>query len=109
MISSKTKTPFSFAAVILAAQLMIVGIFSWQLPPQIPLWYSLPYGRAQLADRLWFLIIPALSLAGFLVFWLLSKLGRNFLAIYLQLLAWLVALISFLGLVAMIHIVILVL
>ena len=37
-------------------------IIFWQLPPQIPLFFSHASGQNQLADKWWFIAIPLLSI-----------------------------------------------
>jgi hypothetical protein len=94
----------STGVVLLLVQGLLAGIFIWQLPAEIPLFYSMPLGEAQLADRQWFLMLPGVSL-GFLVLnWLLVRYGQRIDATLSTVVAWLNALVIFLGLVAQLHI-----
>ncbi|MGB9911464.1 MAG: hypothetical protein ACPLKP_02555 [Microgenomates group bacterium] len=53
--------------LIIFLQLGII-IFSWQnLPPQIPLFYSLPWGKERLSSSLSLFILPIFSLGIFLI------------------------------------------
>ena len=45
----------------------IVAFSLSRLPPQIPLWYSLPWGEGQLAPKIALFVLPAISLV-FLIF-----------------------------------------
>lgn len=50
---------------IILGLLSIVLLFSmWQrLPPEVPFWYSRPWGETQLAHPLWLLLLPLGSLS----------------------------------------------
>ncbi|OGY18957.1 MAG: hypothetical protein A2784_02395 [Candidatus Chisholmbacteria bacterium RIFCSPHIGHO2_01_FULL_48_12] len=37
---------------------MMVAVTYRRLPPEIPLWFSRPWGAAQLAPKLWVVILP---------------------------------------------------
>jgi hypothetical protein len=51
------------AFILSLAQLLLI-LSTWQLlPPQIPLYYSLPWGDSQLAQPIAIFILPASSLA----------------------------------------------
>lgn len=57
---AQTTTKFTIIIVIAAT-----AILAWrwnQLPPQVPLWYSKPWGEEQLAQPLWLLLLPGGSL-----------------------------------------------
>lgn len=107
--ADRATTGWRWSGVFLLVQLLFTGIFAWQLPPQIPLFYSLPYGSSQLADRGWFLMLPAFSVVVFLLHWVLISWGRRFMGIYIELLSWLSTLLLFLITVAMVHVTLLVL
>ncbi|HBC72372.1 MAG: hypothetical protein UX91_C0001G0079 [Candidatus Amesbacteria bacterium GW2011_GWB1_47_19] len=50
-------------AGVVAAGLGIGGFFGREIPPEVPLWYSRPWGGEQLAKPVW-LILPILLSAG---------------------------------------------
>lgn len=102
----KMKGGYHVLFVLLA--LVMTGVFWWQLPPQIPLYYSLPYGPQQLADRVWFFVLPGLALAFFGLSSLLARITTKS-VIYPQMIQWLFALCLFLINLAMIHIIFIVL
>lgn len=55
------------AIIFLIAQVLLI-IFSWQrLPPELPLFYSQPWGKGQLTSPTGLLLLPFLSLAVVLV------------------------------------------
>lgn len=39
----------------------LVGVFWKLLPPEVPLWYSRPWGQAQLAGPAWLLVLPTIT------------------------------------------------
>lgn len=45
-----------------AAGMGLVVVFGKMLPPELPLWYSRPWGTAQLASPGWLWIVPGLAL-----------------------------------------------
>lgn len=54
--------------------LIIISIFYTKLPPEIPLWYSLPWGETRLATPLWLFLLPVSSLMSFFINTLLALL-----------------------------------
>lgn len=58
--------------ILLLGQILIILIFIRQLPPQIPLFYSRPWGNEQLSPFWGISILPGLSLLVFLLNSLLS-------------------------------------
>lgn len=48
-------------AVVVVGYGVLFGFWKW-LPAEVPLWYSHPWGLAQLAQPKWLLIIPSLIL-----------------------------------------------
>ena len=101
-------TSFLYGWILLSLNIIISAVFWWQLPNQIPLFYSLPYGEPQLASREWFLLLPGLSV--------LLTVGNIFLGrlvvqskIFLDIVTWLHLLGLFLLTVAMVHILFIVL
>jgi len=50
---------------IIALFVLSVGLLIWKwraLPPQVPIWYSRPWGASQLASPFWLLILPVASI-----------------------------------------------
>jgi hypothetical protein len=85
----------------------LVGLFIWQLPPEIPLWYSLPAGTMQLSAREWFLLLPGLSLGIGIVNLIMIRIGAAAVKVYASLMMWLTTLIIFMATIAMLHIILL--
>lgn len=49
--------------LLIAVQVIAIAI-SWKnLPPMVPLWYSLPWGDEQLASPIWLTVLPGGSIA----------------------------------------------
>lgn len=69
MIKTRNKTIslcLRFNFFFLVAQGAILALFWRKLPPQVPLFYSRPWGRDQLVSPVGLLVLPALSLLIFL-------------------------------------------
>lgn len=45
--------------------LLVISIFYTRLPPEIPLWYSLPWGSERLSTPIWLFLLPVASLFSF--------------------------------------------
>jgi hypothetical protein len=84
--------------------MIITGVFWWQLPPEIPLFYSLPYGVSQLAGRGWFLLLPGYSVLVYLIGQLLMRWNLKS-TLFAPMISWLQTLCLFLATLVMIHIV----
>lgn len=99
---------FVYGWILVGLNIIISAVFWWQLPVQIPLFYSLPYGDPQLAAREWFFLLPGLSILLLMGYLLLSRLvvGSK---IFLNIIRWLHLLGLFLLTVAMVHILFIVL
>lgn len=50
-----------FGFILLTAQLVILALFWTKLPPQVPLFYSRPWGKEQLVSPIALLILPTIS------------------------------------------------
>lgn len=56
----------AFSLIALSLGIFLIG-FSWsRLPPEVPLYFSRPWGQEQLAPKFQIIILPALSLGIFL-------------------------------------------
>lgn len=94
---------------IVAGLNIVIGlIFWWQLPVEIPLFYSLPYGTAQLAAREWFFLLPGLSVLLLVGLTLISRV-RIQSKIFFAIIRWLHLLSLSLLTIAMVHILVIVL
>ena len=93
------------SALLLLGQWLLLGFFVWQLPPEIPLFFSLPTGSQQLANRSWYLILPSLSIVIFVVHLVLIRFSSNYVKVYGEIIAWGAALAIFLATIAMINVV----
>ena len=98
----------NLAVVVSLLFIVIMGgfffIFYRQLPPQVPLFYSRPWGERQLVSPSTLLFLPSLSLAVLIINILISR----FLMAYpflINVLFWSGALFSFLSLIDLIKII----
>ena len=53
----------NLALVGLISSLLFLGLSWFKLPPQVPLFYSLPWGKEQLASPVFLWLLPGSSLA----------------------------------------------
>jgi len=107
-LSQKTSFGYGYGLLLVLFSLIVTLVFWWRLPPQVPLFYSLPYGVSQLATKEWFFILPGLSTLTWLGYLILSKQSVKS-GIYIQLMKWLFLLSLFLLAIAIIHVLFLVL
>ncbi len=49
---------FQASLIIVAIQLVLIAALWRFIPPQVPLFYCLPWGQEQLADKIWLFLIP---------------------------------------------------
>lgn len=87
---------------------IMVVTFYWQLPPEIPLFYSLLTGELQLADKMWFWLVPAMVTILGLINLLFIRMAQRLHVIAQQMIAWLTVLMVFMSMVAMFYVIILV-
>lgn len=102
----QTVDKFTFLLIISAFAIII---WQWnKLPPQVPLWYSRPWGDDQLAHPLWLLVFPISSLIWYVVnFFFVAKFVLPY-RIFVQILyisSLTVTVLSFISLVKIIFIV----
>ena len=65
--------------IFLLFQLLVILIFWRKLPPEVPLFYSQPWGKEQLASPWMLLILPGLTLVVFLINFAFSSLTKKYL------------------------------
>jgi len=99
---------FLYGWILVGLNLIISAVFWWQLPDEIPLFYSLPYGAAQLQSRQWFFLLPGLSLFLLFDYLLVSRLTVSS-KIFYSIMKWLHLLGLFLLTIALVHILVIVL
>lgn len=102
--SQAVTTNRGYGLLILIINVVITLVFWWQLPPEIPLYYTMPYGKSQLAAKIWFLLLPLLSIVCFAMGQFLAKLKLRS-SLFSVMIGWLETLCLFLLMLAMIHIV----
>ncbi len=104
VIQLSTKFIFFFFAASLAAI-----IWRWRiLPPLVPLWYSRPWGAAQLAQPVWLFILPLGALCIYLINLLISIYLMSEYLIFTQILflsSFLINLLSFIAVVKILFLV----
>jgi hypothetical protein len=99
---------FLYGWILVGLNLIISAVFWWQLPDQIPLFYSLPFGLAQLQSRQWFFLLPGLSVFLLFDYLLISRLMVSS-SLFYSIIKWLHLLGLLLLTIALVHILIIVL
>ncbi len=97
------------AVGLVLGQWLLMAFFFWQLPPEIPLWYSLPLGSQQLAIRNWFWLLPVIGLVCLFSNMVLLRLSLGTVSVFRQIIVWLGALVELLLVIALTHIIMLML
>lgn len=100
---------FWVSILLLIVQWVITGVFFSQLPPEVPLLYSLPYGKARLIEKQWFLLLPALGIVFWLVNILMMRIFKEAHVLIRQMTVWTTCLILGLLIIAQAYLVLLVL
>jgi hypothetical protein len=90
-------------------QMMILAVFYGQLPPEVPLYYSLPTGIEQLAAKAFLWMLPGITLLFLLTSLVIMRMGMTTLKIFHQTLIWLTGLVGFMSLVSLMRIILLIL
>lgn len=103
------QTVDKFTFLLIGCSIALV-VWQWNnLPPQIPIWYSRPWGDDQLAHPAWLLVLPVSSILWYAInFFFVAKLILPY-RIFIQILyvsSLTVTVLSFISLVKIIFIVI---
>ncbi|MFZ5844988.1 MAG: hypothetical protein ACOY0S_00785 [Patescibacteria group bacterium] len=94
---------------ILTLIALIILAFNYRfLPPQVPLWYSRPWGAERLASSLWLLIFPVGNIFWFLVNIVVATFTTRDYPIFTRVLFLTSLLVSFLSTIAITQIILLV-
>jgi len=108
-LETNVSRPLRLNLIIISLQIILIVIFFSQLPPQVPLYYSRPWGEAQLAPTHHLFILPLISIL-FLLINSLVSLPFIEKAIFISVsLAWAGLIASSLGLITLINIIMVVL
>jgi hypothetical protein len=100
-----SKVGFRLALAFWLGQILVI-VSSWRfLPAKLPLFYSRPWGEEQLTTPPGLLIIPFLSLAIFKINLIVASFATNQESLAREILAVTSAIFNFLGLIALIQIV----
>lgn len=99
---------FIVGGLMVIGQLLITIGWGWRLPPEIPLFYSLPVGEQQLGGDSWFLILPISGWLFYITSYLLIGLTGGMVKVLPQTVVWLANVAIFLVTVAMINLLMLV-
>lgn len=92
------------AFALLLAQWFVLLVNFVDLPPELPIYFSLPTGTDQLAYRWWVFLIPGFSSLSVFAGLLIIRLTLSMLRVFHHLVLWLSVLIVLLGLVSVGHV-----
>ena len=84
---------------------LIFAFFISRLPPELPLWYSLPPGTNQLAGKSDIIFLPILATIFLFATSALLLVHKTSIAIYTYLVLWITVLVQVLFLIALINII----
>jgi hypothetical protein len=76
LMKNKNSIFIFFNALLIVFSFSLIFFTYADLPPTVPIWYSLPWGAGQLAQKPFLLIIPIISLLFFVVNLLFPQLVR---------------------------------
>lgn len=100
--------PVRIFFVILLAIFILLGIQFRNLPPVLPLYYSLPWGDEQLASSYYLFILPSSLVLMFIVNYLVCKFITKSEILLVQILMWTTTFSAVLTLVSLINIILLI-
>ncbi len=90
--------------IIILVQIVLIVLYFSQLPPSVPLYYSRPWGQAQLAEAIYLFLLPSLSLIIFVINSLLASLFVDHKEFYSHCLIWVSTIFSVFNLITLIKI-----
>lgn len=99
---------FRWGALFSVVTLILAIMFVWQLPPEVPIFFSLPQGKEQLGAGWWLSLLPLLSGGGLVLNYFLTRVIPSIPEVMVSLLSWMTALNGLIFLIAMVHILLLV-
>ena len=102
------RTSLIWSGLLSFLSLILLAIFFQQLPPVVPLFYSLAKGESQLADKQFLFTLPLTSVIFFIAHSWLAKINYSTERMFARILSVTSAMISFLFFVALIHIILIV-
>lgn len=71
------RTNYLIALSMILVMVAIIVGFYVRIPAIVPLYFSLPWGEARLAEKLWLLILPGISLGTLVMNVLLARVVRQ--------------------------------
>ncbi len=100
----KTKAYF-LNFILLGLQWLTFIVFIKRLPPQVPLWYSLPSGSSQLGNKQDLIFIPIIATLFLITSTFILFAHKSSVAMYTHLIVWLTVLIQALFLIGLLNII----
>ncbi len=105
---SQVYIPIRIFFVILLAIFVLLGIKFRNLPPVVPLYYSLPWGDEQLVSSYYLFILPSSLILLFILNYLVSKFITSTEILLVQILMWATTFSAVLSFVSLVNIILLV-
>ncbi|OGV96628.1 hypothetical protein A2W24_01550 [Microgenomates group bacterium RBG_16_45_19] len=75
--------------VLIGCQGLVLVVWGLKLPPEIPLYYSMPQGEQQLAEKGWLLISLGLSLLALVTNLVIIGLSGQLVKVFPEIVTWL--------------------
>lgn len=79
-----------FSLILMLVQFVLLLVYWTRIPPEVPLFYSLPSGAARLAHKNYVLVVPCMSAVTWLSSFFLIKLPPHGAFVYRRLIVWFV-------------------
>lgn len=84
------RASLAFSLILMVMQFILLLVYWTRIPPEVPLFYSLPSGASRLASKGYLLVLPLMSTLTWTSSFFLIKLSSGSLTVYRRLIAWFV-------------------
>ncbi len=85
------RTSLAFSLILMVIQFVLLLVYWTRIPPEVPLFYSLPVGSSRLATKGYLLTLPLLSALTWISSFFLIKLSSESMIVYRRLIVWFVS------------------
>lgn len=84
------RASLAFSLTLMLVQFVLLLVYWTRIPPEVPLFYSLPSGAARLANKNYILTVPCISAVTWLSSFFLINLSPHGAFVYRRLIVWFV-------------------
>lgn len=85
------RVSLAFSLILMVIQFVLLLVFWTRIPPEVPLFYSLPSGASRLANKGYVLVLPLMSALTWISSFFLIKLSSESMIVYRRLIVWFVS------------------